>query len=116
MSGTRRNYAELTARVKPEQRGTPEGIRAYNDVTLQIIDELGAKVFHMHVHDIEPNTWAEHKPLVHGFVDYPRLIAKLRQIDYQGLLIFEIGGPVDELTGFFRDAKAKLEEYIGNPV
>ena len=114
--GHQKNYAELTARVKPEQRGTPEGILAYNDVTHQIIDELGAKIFHMHVHDIEPNTWAEHKPLIHGFVDYPRLIAKLREIDYQGLLIFEIGGPVEELTGFFRDAKAKLEEYIGNPV
>ena len=33
----------------------------------------------MHVHDIEPDTWAEHKPLVHGFVDYPRLVAKLAQ-------------------------------------
>ena len=107
--GHQKNYAELTARVKPEDKGTPEGIRAYNDVTLQIIDELGPKVFHMHVHDIEPDTWAEHKPLVHGFVDYPRLLAKLREIDYQGLLVFEIGGPVDELTGFFRDAKAKLE-------
>lgn len=114
--GHQKNYAELTARVQPEQRGTPEGIRAYNDVTHQIIDELGAKIYHMHVHDIEPNTWAEHKPLVHGFVDYPRLIAKLREIDYQGLLVFEIGGPVEELTGFFRDAKVKLEEYIGNSV
>lgn len=110
--GHQKNYAELTARVKPEERGTPEGIRAYNDVTLQIIDELGSKTFHMHVHDIEPDTWAEHKPLVHGFVDYPRLIAKLREVDYQGLLVFEIGGDVDELTDFFRDAKAKLEQYL----
>ena len=100
------------AQVKPEERGSPEGIRAYNDVTLQIIDELGPKIFHMHVHDIEPDTWAEHKPLVHGFVDYPRLIRKLRSINYQGLLVFEIGGPVEELPGFFRDAKAKLENYL----
>ena len=114
--GHQKNYAELTARVKPKDKGTPEGIRAYNDVTLQIIDELGAKTIHMHVHDIEPNTWAEHKPLVHGFVDYPRLIAKLREIDYQGLLVFEIGGPVEELTGFFRDAKAKLERYLDESV
>lgn len=110
--GHQKNYAELTAQVKPEDKGTPEGIRAYNDVTLQIIDELGSKTFHMHVHDIEPDSWAEHKPLIHGFVDYPRLIAKLREIGYQGLLVFEIGGPVEELTGFFRDAKAKLEGYL----
>ncbi len=110
--GHQKDYAELTAVVTSEQRGTPKGIRAYNDITHRIIDELGSKVFHMHVHDIEPETWSEHKPLVHGFVDYPRLVAKLREIDYQGLLVFEIGGDVEELTGFFRDAKAKLERYL----
>lgn len=110
--GHQKNYAELVARVKPEDRGTPEGIRAYNDVTLDIIDQLGSKIFHMHVHDIEPDTWAEHKPLIHGFVDYPRLIAKLREVDYQGLLVFEIGGPVEELAEYFRDAKAKLEQFL----
>ena len=110
--GHQKEYEELIARVAPDERGTPEGIRAYNDVTLQIIDELGPKIFHMHVHDIEPDTWAEHKPLIHGFVDYPRLIAKLRAIDYQGLLVFEVGGPVEELPGFFRDAKAKLEGFL----
>ena len=114
--GHQKNYAELKSRVKPEDKGTPEGIRAYNDVTHEIIDELGSKICHMHVHDIEPDTWAEHKPLVHGFVDYPRLIAKLRAINYQGLLVFEIGGPVEELTGFFRDAKAKLEGYLDGSV
>ncbi len=110
--GHQKNYTELVARVKPDERGTPEGIRAYNDVTHEIIDQLGPKIFHMHVHDIEPSTWAEHKPLVHGFVDYPRLVAKLRSINYQGLLVCEIGGPVEELTEYFRDAKAKLEEYL----
>ena len=65
--GHQKDYAELVARVKPHDRGTPEGIRAYNDVTHEIIDQLGPKVFHMHVHDIEPGTWAEHKPLVPRF-------------------------------------------------
>lgn len=110
--GHQKNFAELVARVSPDERGTPEGIRAYNDVTHQIMDELGEKIIHMHVHDIEPDTWAEHKPLIHGFVDYPRLVAKLRKIGYQGLLVFEIGGEGAELTESFRDAKAKLEAYL----
>lgn len=110
--GHQKNYAELVARVKPEEKGTPEGIRAYNDVTHEIIDQLGSKIFHMHVHDIEPETWSEHKPLIHGFVDYPRLIAKLRKIDYEGLLVFEIGGPVDKLPEYFGDAKTKLEAFL----
>ena len=110
--GHQRNYAELVARVRPEDKGTPAGIKAYNDVTHQIIDALGPKIFHMHVHDIEPNTWAEHKPLVYGFVDYPRLIAKLRQIEYEGLLVLEIGGAVEDLPDYFSDAKAKLEAFL----
>ena len=110
--GHQKNYAELVARVPPEKKGTPAGIKAYNDVTHEIIDALGPKIFHFHVHDIEPDTWAEHKPLVHGFVDYPRLIAKLRQIDYEGLLVFEIGGAVEDLPDYFSDSKAKLEAFL----
>lgn len=110
--GHQKNYAELVARVRPEEKGTPAGIKAYNDVTHEIIDALGPKIFHFHVHDIEPDTWAEHKPLVHGFVDYPRLIAKLRQIEYEGLLVFEIGGAVEDLPDYFSDAKAKLEAFL----
>ncbi len=100
------------ARIKPEQRGTPEGIRAYNDTTLGIIERLGPKVFHFHVHDIEPNTWAEHQPLVHGFVDYPRLFAELKVLNYQGNLIFEIGGPSSEITEALRTGKRKLEAWM----
>jgi len=110
--GHQGSYAELLERVPPDKKGTPEGIRAYNDVTLEIIDRLGSKIFHMHIHDIEPDTWSEHKPLVHGFVDYPRLIAKLREIKYDGLLIFEIGGPVESLGEYFADAKQKVEAYL----
>ena len=67
--GRQKSYAELVAMVKPQDNGTPEGIRAHNDVSDQIIDELGSKIVHMHVRDIEPDIWAEHKPLEDGFVD-----------------------------------------------
>jgi len=68
------------ATMKPEERATPAGIRAYNDTTHAIIDGLHEKIWHLHVHDIDPPTWQEHRPMGTGFVDYPRLIAKLRQI------------------------------------
>ncbi len=110
--GHQSRYAELVSRVKPEERGTPKGIKAYNDVTHEIIDRLGPKVFHLHVHDIEPDTWKEHKPLYHGFVDYPRLIKKLRKIGYTGLLVFEIVGPASERGKHLSDSKRKLEEYL----
>jgi sugar phosphate isomerase/epimerase len=114
--GHQRTYQELVARIKPEQRGTPEGIRAYNDTTFAIMDGLGPKLFHFHVHDIEPATWAEHKPLVHGFVDYPRLFAKLKALNYQGNLIFEIGGPPAQMAGALRDGKRKLEGWMSRAI
>jgi sugar phosphate isomerase/epimerase len=110
--GHQRGYKELVARVKPEQRGTPEGIRAYNDTTLEIVDRLREKVLHLHIHDIDPATWAEHKPIGTGFVDYPRLIGKLRQIGYRGLMMFEIGGPGSEIEAMLADGKRRLEALL----
>jgi sugar phosphate isomerase/epimerase len=107
--GHQRRYEELLSRVKPMDRATPDGIRAYNDTTIAIVEQLGAKVLHFHVHDIDPPTWDEHKPLVHGFVDYPRLFATLDKIGYRGILMLEIGGPASELPGHLKDAKKKLE-------
>ena len=110
--GHQKNYAELAAKVPVDKRGTAEGIRAYNDTNIELIEKLGDKLFHLHIHDIEPDTWAEHKPLVHGFVDYPRHIAALRSIGYGGLLMFEIGGPPENMPDYLANAKRKLEDWL----
>jgi sugar phosphate isomerase/epimerase len=104
--GHQAGYAELTARVKPEERSTPAGIKAYNDITHEIIDQLGQRVFHFHVHDIDPVTWKEHKPIGTGFVDYPRLLAKLNCLGYRGVLILEI------LTADMKSALAGNRRYL----
>ncbi len=110
--GHQAEYEELVRRVKPSERGTPEGIRAYNDTTISIIEQLGEKIFHLHVHDIDPPTWKEHRPLGTGFVDYPRLITTLRRINYRGVLMLEIGGAADKMPGYLADAKQRLEAYL----
>jgi sugar phosphate isomerase/epimerase len=110
--GHQKSYAELTARIPADKKGSPEGVKAYNDTNVELVGKLGPKLFHLHIHDIEPDTWAEHKPLVHGFVDYPRLIAALRRISYAGLLMFEIGGPAEQMPGYLEEAKRKLEGWL----
>lgn len=112
--GHQAKYAELVARVKPEDRSTPAGIRAYNDTTLAIVDGLGSRVWHYHVHDIDPQTWVEHKPLIHGFVDYPRLYEAMRRHRYRGFLLLEIGGPASEMPAHLASAKAKLSGIPAN--
>jgi sugar phosphate isomerase/epimerase len=111
--GHQSKYAELVARVKPEQRATPEGIRAYNDTTIAIAEGLSSKVWHYHVHDVDPSTWVEHKPLIHGFVDYKRLYAAMRAQRYSGFLLLEIGGPAGQMDGHLTDAKRKLTAWMG---
>jgi sugar phosphate isomerase/epimerase len=110
--GHQGKYAELVAKIRPEDRGTPAGIRAYNDTTLTIVEALGPKAIHFHIHDIEPATWAEHRPLGLGFVDYPRLFALLNKIKYNGYLIFEIGGEPDKMEGYLRDGKKRMEDFL----
>ena len=111
--GHQGRYRELTARVAPEERATPAGIRAYNDTNLELIERLGDKLIHLHIHDIDPKSWKEHKPLIHGFIDYPRLLAKLRETKYGGVLVFEIGGPAEEMPRRLTDAKRQLERFLG---
>lgn len=110
--GHQKKFEELKAWVTPEEHASPAGIRAYNDVIHAIIDRLGAKILHCHVHDIDPSTWQEHLPIGTGFVDYPRLIAKLSRIQYRGLLMFEIGGPGSEIEARLADSKRKLEVFL----
>lgn len=112
--GHQGRYAELVARVRPEQRSTPEAIRAYNDTTIEIVERLAKKVRHLHVHDIDPNTWQEHKPMVHGFVDYRRLFATLRKVDYRGILMFEIGGPAARMPQYLKEGKATITSFYGS--
>lgn len=105
--GHQGGYEELAGR-----QGTPGGSEAYNDTTLEIVDRLGSKVFHFHVHDIDPATWKEHRPIGTGFVDYPRLVKKLREIGYRGLLILEIDAPAAEMRKYLADNKRRLEGFL----
>ena len=109
--GHQAHYAEL-AHIAPADRGKPVSIRAYNDLNIRIVNELGPKLFHLHIHDIVPATWKEHAPLTTGFIDYPRLIAALRGIAYDGSLILEIGAPAAEMPSDLREARRKMTAYL----
>lgn len=110
--GHQSRYAELQAKVGNAAKSSPEAIRAYNDTTLDIMSRLGPKVFHLHVHDIDPTTWQEHRPMVHGFVDYPRIFAQLRKVNYSGVLLLEIGGDPEKMPQYLADARDKFRAWL----
>lgn len=110
--GHQSRYAELRAKVGDADKSSPESIRAYNDTTLDIMSRLHDKVFHLHVHDIDPKTWQEHKPMVHGFVDYPRIFAQLRKVNYSGVLMLEIGGDPEKMPQYLTEAQDKFRAWL----
>lgn len=106
-------FAEFTSRVKPGERSTPDGIAIYNDVMHELIDQLGPKVIHFHVHDVDRKLWKDHRPIgAGGVIDYPRLLRKLRRIDYRGLLVLEIESTQERAKADFADSKRRLEEFM----
>ena len=109
--GHQARFEEL-AHIPKQDYATPDAVRAYNDLNIRIVETLGDKIIHLHTHDIEPETWAEHKPLIHGFIDYPRLIAALRKIEYGGVLTFEIGGDPEKMPDYLREGKRKMEGWV----
>lgn len=109
--GHQAGFREL-AHIAPERRGAAEGIQAYNDLNIRIVEAFDGKLLHVHTHDIEPDTWAEHKPLIHGFIDYPRLIAKLRETRFGGVLMFEIGGDAEKMPDWLRAGKRKMDAFV----
>ena len=110
--GHQGRFAELVAKVQPEDRGKPASVELYNATTLEIVTRLGAKIFHVHVHDIDPATWVEHKPMVHGFVDYPRLFSTLRKVGYEGVLVLEIGGDPAQMPEYLHKARELFQRWL----
>lgn len=110
--GHQGRFVELASKIPAESRSLPASVKAYNDTTNSILSRLGPKIFHLHVHDIDPETWVEHKPLIHNFVDYPRLYQTLAQIQYKGALVLEIGGPPEQMPAHLKDARRKLRNWF----
>ena len=108
--GHQTRYKEFLAKIEPGKPATEASIQAYNDVTHEIIDQLDTKIFHLHIDDIDPETWKEHRPIGTGVIDFPRLIKKLNRINYEGLLVLEIGGP--EIRTSLADSKSRLEKML----
>ena len=105
-------YKEFLAQANPKQIGSPDDIRLFNDVTHDIIDQVGDKMFHFHIADIDPVYWRDHKPIGAGGVDFPRLIEKLKKIHYKGLLIFELTATKSTMRKNLAESKRLLEGFF----
>lgn len=81
-------FEELS--VKRGDRVSPESVRAYNDLLLHLVSQLGPKLFHLHLDDVRRIDWREHFVPGEGIIDWPRLFSKLAEMRYSRLLVLEL--------------------------
>lgn len=83
--------------VTREQWGTANGITLLNDHITYLLDTLGEKVVHFHIHDVRRADFRDHRALgdldTNGVIDFPRLISRLDRSPYAGLWILELEEP-----------------------
>jgi sugar phosphate isomerase/epimerase len=123
--------------VPKEKWGTPEGIEEHNRHLAYLLETLGDKVVHFHIHDVRRHDFRDHRGLgvalhstgttpggapgvstvggggtglgnaaADGVIDFPRLIAQVRELDYRGLWILELEEPDRE------GALRRSQEYL----
>lgn len=87
-----------------------EAAKRYNDCLIELVEILGEKNFHFHIHDVRAEDWRDHRQPGTGIVDFKRLFNILEDINYTRLLTFELEEPdiVESLTA----SKIYIEKII----
>ena len=80
--------------------GTPEGIAELNEHITCLLETLGEKVVHFHIHDVRRADFRDHRGLgdtaTNGVIDFPGLVAQVAASNYAGLWILELEDPNPE--------------------
>jgi sugar phosphate isomerase/epimerase len=83
--------------VPKDQWGTKAGIVKLNDDIAYLLETLGDKVVHFHIHDVRRADFRDHRALGNlddnGVIDFPRLVTFLSRTSYNGLWILELEEP-----------------------
>lgn len=80
-----------------------------NEIILSLIEELGTKVYHFHLHNVRKfeevdfskipypywrkGDFVDHRCVPEGLIDFPKIFSLLRKVNYQGLFDIELEEP-----------------------
>lgn len=108
--GANVDVGHLRALVPAAQTGTAEGAVLYNDLLEAHLRSLGAKLFHCHLHDVRLADFRDHRAAGRGFVDYERLLRVAGELDYRGVLVFELEEP--DMEAALAESKGRIEAAV----
>jgi sugar phosphate isomerase/epimerase len=97
-----------------DRRDSDEARARFNDVLNQLVTELGDKVLHFHLSDVQRTDWTDHKRIGSGIIDFARLFTTVTRIRYRRLFVFELEDPT--LSAALAQSKAFVEPLLtGRP-
>lgn len=109
--GANVDVGHLTPQVPVELRRSPEAADFYNDLLERHLRSLGEKLYHFHLHDVRAGDLRDHRACGRGIIDYQRLVRVAGELDYAGVLVFELEEP--DLVEALRESKGTLEAAMG---
>lgn len=73
-----------------------ERVWLLNRLIGSLVRRLGNKLYSVHVHDVRPGDWRDHRTVGSGVIDFPALFADLKGVGYSGLFEVELEEPAME--------------------
>lgn len=89
--------------------GSSEGAIEFNDILEEMVFGLRGKIVVMHIHDVKPIDFPDHRNVGKGIIDFHRLFKNLIEIDYSGLMELELGDDGDPYLSLLESQKYLLK-------
>lgn len=64
--------------------------KTVNQVLCRLVEDLGEKLYHFHVHNVRKDDWRDHRSVAEGVIDFRHLFAVLKNVGYSGLFDIEL--------------------------
>lgn len=94
--GANVDVGHLRGLMSTDQRQAPDAPERYNDLLAAHVRSVGPRLMHMHLHDVRRSDFRDHTQCGTGIIEFRALFELLMELDYGGLLNFELEEPDDE--------------------
>ncbi len=94
----------------PREAREARDASALNDAIERMVRRLAERIVNVHVHDVRPSDFRDHREVGTGAIDFPRFLGVLLETGYRGPLILEL--EESEEDGAARRSKDFLDRIL----
>ena len=108
--GATLDVGHIRTYLSPNLLGSERGPELFNNTLMHITRMLGSTIFQIHLHDVRPGDWRDHRKVGEGVVDWNGLFEVLEDIGYKGPMVLEL--EEDDREEALLDSRAYLEQAV----